>query len=145
MTSLQHFGIIALIFHYNREIPTHVKVGVLAMFLLSGWALFSGVCSNTTMYVLQGFSAFLLAFGGRLPQILLNIRRGDSGELSMTSTALSVAGNAARIFTTLALVGDRIILATALSQLMLNSTLLYQCIQTARKGRSAIVQAATLG
>ena len=34
----------------------------------------------------------MIALGGRLPQIVLNIRRGDSGELSITTSALNLAG-----------------------------------------------------
>lgn len=51
-----------------------------------------------------------------LRQILLNLRRGDSGELSLLSCALSLAGNLARVFTTLTLVGDPIILGSAATQ-----------------------------
>jgi mannose-P-dolichol utilization defect 1 len=91
---------------------------------------------------LQACSMALLALGGRLPQILLNLRRGNSGELSVTSTALSVAGNVARVFTTLTLVGDPIILMTALSQLALNGILLGQTLDTARQARRAVVSAA---
>jgi hypothetical protein len=71
-----------------------------------------------------------------MPQILMNIRRGDSGELSMISTGLSVAGNAARVFTTLVLVKDPLILATAASQLLLNGVLLWQTIDTARRSKT---------
>jgi hypothetical protein len=51
----------------------------------------------------------------------------------MATTGLSVAGNAARVFTTLVLVKDPIILAAAGSQLILNGTLLWQTIVTARR------------
>ncbi len=34
----------------------------------------------------------MIALGGRLPQIVLNVRRGDSGELSITTSALNLAG-----------------------------------------------------
>ena len=43
---------------------------------------------------------FIIALGGRLPQIVLNWRRGDTGELSLTTCVLNVFGCAARIFTT---------------------------------------------
>lgn len=34
----------------------------------------------------------MVALGGRMPQIVLNIKRGDSGELSITTSALNLAG-----------------------------------------------------
>lgn len=54
----------------------------------------------------------------------------------MATTGLSVAGNGARVFTTLVLVKDPIILAAAGSQLILNGTLLWQTIVTARRVRA---------
>jgi len=84
-----------------------------------------------------------MALGGRLPQIILNFQRGNSGELSGVSTGLSVAGNLARVFTTLTLVGDPLILATASSQLVLNSIVLYQVLDTARREKAVVVAAAT--
>ena len=35
----------------------------------------------------------MVALGGRMPQIVLNIKRGDSGELSITTSALNLAGD----------------------------------------------------
>lgn len=81
--------------------------------------------------------------GARIPQILLNLRRGNSGELSVMSTGLSVCGNAMRVFTTLALVRDPLILAGAASQLLLNGILLSQTIATARQ-RQAVAAGPTL-
>ena len=49
------------------------------------------------------------------PQILLNVKRGNSGELSLLTCALSLAGNLARVFTTMAL-EDPIILGSAATQ-----------------------------
>ena len=83
-----------------------------------------------------------MSFGARIPQIFLNFRRGSSGELSGASTGLSVAGNLARVFTTIALVGDPLILVTAASQLVLNSMLLYQIMDTARREKAVVIAAA---
>ena len=84
------------------------------------------------MKTLQSLVAIILAVGGRMPQIRLNMKRGNSGELSFTSTLLSVLGNIARVFTTWVLVKDPIIMATAISQLSLNSILMFQIVQTMR-------------
>jgi hypothetical protein len=58
----------------------------------------------------------VMALGSRLPQIVLNMRRGNAGMLSVTTCLLNVAGNAARIFTTIVLTGDLLMLGGACSQ-----------------------------
>lgn len=67
------------------------------------------------------------------PQILLNVRRGNSGELSLLTCALSLAGNLARVFTTATLVKDPIILASAATQVC---ALCVSCGETWPHGRS---------
>jgi mannose-P-dolichol utilization defect protein 1 len=137
MSAAQHAVLVGLIFHYNAGVSARAKVATVAAFAAGGALLFSGVCSVPALRALQAVSVALLALGGRLPQIVLNLRRGDSGELSLISCGLSVAGNLARVFTTLTLVGDPIILATAGSQLVLNSVLLWQTVATARRAQAA--------
>lgn len=142
MSAIQHTAIVGLIFHHDRKVSFQVKFLLVVLMLAFAAFLFSGVCSPSTYKWMQGFSAALLALGGRLPQVMLNLRRGNSGELSIISTALSVAGNAARVFTTIALVGDPIILFTATSQLLLNGILLFQTLDTARQNGQATLAAA---
>ena len=52
---------------------------------------------------LQASTIAIIALGGRVPQILMNIRRGNSGELSIITTGLNVIGCAIRVFTTIVL------------------------------------------
>ena len=47
--------------------------------------------------VLQASTICIIALGGRLPQILLNMRRGGSGELSLTTCLLNLMGNITRV------------------------------------------------
>lgn len=84
----------------------------------------------------------MLALGSRLPQIVMNIRRGNSGELSMLSTGLSLAGNLARVLTTVVLVKDAIILAGAATQGVLNAVLMWQCVGTWRRQRAGALEPA---
>lgn len=86
---------------------------------------------------LQASTIFIVALGGRLPQIILNAKRGDSGQLSGATSALNLAGNFARVFTTVVLTGDLLNLVGALVQAVLNGTLLAQCVATARRGGSS--------
>lgn len=136
IVSMQHALLILLTFDYNKELSAKLKAFVLLFLMLGTFFVFSKYCNMSQLALLQAFSVVLLALGGRLPQILLNVRRGDSGELSITSTGLSFLGNVARVFTTLMLVGDPIILASAASQLLLNSILMYQILETIKKSRS---------
>ena len=52
---------------------------------------------------LQASTVAIISLGGRVPQIWMNYQRGNSGELSIATCVLNLAGNLARIFTTLVL------------------------------------------
>ncbi|BDA48719.1 probable mannose-P-dolichol utilization defect 1 protein homolog [Coccomyxa sp. Obi] len=96
------------------------------------WALLSGAVSRPCLAVLQASTILIISLGGRIPQILLNIRRGNTGELSPLTSGLNLAGNVARIFTTLVLTQDMINLAGALVQALLNGILVWQSICSGR-------------
>lgn len=49
---------------------------------------------------LQASTIAIIALGGRIPQIMLNAKRGKTGELSPLTSILNLAGNLARCFTT---------------------------------------------
>jgi mannose-P-dolichol utilization defect protein 1 len=129
-SAVQHGILVALIFHFNKETSKQAKLLTVALLLFGTTFLFSSLSTEAILRTLQSLVAIILAVGGRMPQIRLNIKRGNSGELSFTSTLLSVLGNIARVFTTWVLVKDPIIMATAVSQLSLNSVLLFQIVQT---------------
>lgn len=136
IVSVQHGLLILMTFNYNKELHARVKAFILVFITFGAYFVFSKHCSMYQLALLQAFSVLLLALGGRIPQIMLNIRRGNSGELSIISTGLSLVGNLARVFTTVVLVGDPIILASAASQLALNSILMYQILETEKNSRS---------
>lgn len=78
----------------------------------------------------------------------MNFRNGNSGELSLATCLISVTGNVARLFTTLALVDDGLVLAGAVTQLALNAVLLCQILGTAlarRRGAEPALSAAVKG
>ncbi len=52
---------------------------------------------------LQASTIAMIALGARVPQIWMNYKRGDSGELSLLTCSMNVSGCFARIFTTLVL------------------------------------------
>lgn len=135
--AVQHAILVGLIFFYNDEVPLIVKALIVLSLTSGAMFLLSPMCSDAMLRWLQSLVIIILAVLGRVPQVVLNHRRGNSGELSFGSTLLSVIGNACRVYTTLALVKDPIIMATAVSQLFLNSTLLYQIFDTVRQNKNA--------
>lgn len=58
---------------------------------------------------LQASTIGIISLGGRIPQIVMNVRNGHSGQLSAITCGMNTAGCFARMFTTLVLtqVGDR--------------------------------------
>ena len=160
-------------------------------------------CPHHVLAILQASTILVMAFGSRLPQILLNVKRGNSGMLSVTSCALNVAGNLVshssrgrqgaqhcmparlpdrtalpaapqlgaaaclalprgraltaaagrtaprhpgrpqvRIFTSIVLTGDMLLLSSSLTQGCFNMVLLVQSVQTERMRRSGLLAVA---
>eukprot|EP00775_Hariotina_reticulata_P009431 gene9431-9596_t len=131
----QDIILIALIFRFNKTPTWAVAITALLVTLGCCWLL-SPACPNNVLAALQASTIATMALGSRLPQIILNVRRGNAGVLSVMSCMLNVAGNAARVFTTLVLTGDMLILGGVLTQGCLNTVLLCQSIATARARRS---------
>lgn len=112
------------------------------------------VQSSTEHVVLDMFNATLIVWavqvmvgvamslGARVPQILLNTQRGNTGELSLISSALSTAGNLVRCYTTVILTSDLLLLATTAVQALLNGIITAQCIKTELSRRKSVAAAA---
>ncbi len=137
MCLFQQAAVVGMVLRYRPGTPPAAGAATAAAVAVAAALLFGGAVGDGALRVMQASCAATLALGARLPQILMNWRRGNSGELSILSTGLSVAGNGARVFTTLALVGDPIILATNSTQFVLTSVLLWQCLATVRQEREA--------
>ncbi|KAF6256648.1 hypothetical protein COO60DRAFT_1285343 [Scenedesmus sp. NREL 46B-D3] len=132
----QDIVLIALIFRFsNTKKWVAAAVGV-AVATGCVWLL-SPYCPPHVLAALQASNIVTMALGSRLPQIILNMRRGNAGVLSVTTCLLNVAGNAARIFTTIVLTGDMLMLGGFLSQGTLNSILLFQSLTTAKQRSNA--------
>jgi hypothetical protein len=66
--------------------------------------------------------------GALLPQLWLNARRRSSGGWSPLTASLSTAGNALRVFTTLQLTRDALLLAGFVAGFAVNAALLAQIL-----------------
>lgn len=122
---VQDIALVALISRYRGNNHKRLAVGAVA-FAAYCWWLSTSNCSMDVLRMLQASTISIVAIGGRLPQIVLNIRRGNSGELSIATSALNLAGNMARMFTTLVLTQDTLLLIANAVQGVLNSVLLWQ-------------------
>jgi mannose-P-dolichol utilization defect protein 1 len=134
---LQDIILIALIFRFSRTKKRVAAATGAAVALGCAWLL-SPCCPMQVLAVLQASNILTMALGSRLPQIILNMRRGNAGVLSVMTCLLNVAGNTARIFTTVVLTGDMLLMAGYLSQGMLNTVLLCQSISTARQDHRTV-------
>lgn len=112
---IQDIILIALVFKDRRTQPWVVVLAA-AAFTAGCSFLLSPSCPQQLLATMQASNIAVMALGSRLPQILLNMRRGNAGMLSVTTCLLNVAGNAARIFTTIVLTGDLLMLGGACSQ-----------------------------
>jgi len=138
---LQDVLIVGLICTYNK-LPMHVTAPcALAFGALCAW-VFSPACPHEVLAALQLSTVFVMAIGSRVPQILMNARRGNSGVMSLTTCMLNVTGNAIRIFTTTVLTHDRLNLVGGCIQGCLNSVLLWQVWKTRQQQRKAETAAA---
>ena len=70
----------------------------------------------------------ILALFGRLPQIAQNMRQGHTGQLSLVTYALNVAGSGARAFTVLQELDDKLALTSAVSSFVQNAILVAQIV-----------------
>ena len=112
---MQDIILIALVFRDRRTAPWLVFLAT-AAFMAGCSFLLSPACPRSLLATMQASNIAVMALGSRLPQILLNMKRGNAGMLSVTTCLLNVAGNAARIFTTIVLTGDLLMLGGACSQ-----------------------------
>ena len=86
-----------------------------------------------------------MSVGARIPQIVLNLQRGNTGELAITSFALSTVGNLIRCYTTVILTADLLLLVTTATQALLNGFITLQCFQTEVARRKQAAAAAEAG
>lgn len=94
-------------------------------------ALCTGLITSAPPAVLAWLqvAAIPILNAGRIPQILLSWRRKSTGELSLVTLALQVAGNLARVFTTITTVGDGLMLLGVSVSTLFNSVLLGQWVR----------------
>ena len=81
-----------------------------------------------TCQQIAGTLPVVLALFGRLPQIAQNVRQGHTGQLSLVTYALNVAGSGARAFTVLQELDDKLALTSAVSAFVQNAIIVAQIL-----------------
>lgn len=124
------------VFFYQRAVPD-IPLPDAACSVLGK----SGGCV-LTCEELAGGLPILIGLFARLPQIAQNMRQGHTGQLSIITYALNVAGSGARAFTVLQELNDKIALTSALSSCVQNIILVAQILllggaKAAAKGKAA--------
>ncbi|GLI63086.1 hypothetical protein VaNZ11_005988, partial [Volvox africanus] len=139
---IQDAFIVGLIFRHMR-LSWSIIAASTAAFAASCFWLFSPMCPIHLLSALQMSTVVVMALGARVPQIWLNVKRGNAGVLSPLTCLLNVAGCVVRVFTTAVLTRDGIIMGGCITQLILNAILLYQSIATPGKIRAVGTATAT--
>lgn len=122
----QNVLILGLIVYYQR-LP-RVAAGLVALAYAAMLVLlYSSMVPLRVLMALQVCSIPILNLA-RVPQILLNWRRRNTGELSPITLGLQLLGNVARIFTTIAQVRDLLMFAGICVASLFNSVLFLQWI-----------------
>jgi mannose-P-dolichol utilization defect 1 len=116
-----------------------VRTAAAAVLYAAAVAFLASPAAPLTLLMALQLAAIPLLNLARVPQIVLNWRRKSTGELSPVTLGLQVVGNVARIFTTLASVGDALMLLGVLVSTAFNTALVGQYIHynTSSKDRSA--------
>ncbi len=122
--TLQNVLLLLVIFKYGGRSGGFIlsfTVGVVGL----GYILISGLAGLPLLAFLQSLSLPLFCVS-RIPQIVQNYSAGTTGQQSVITAAMNLAGSSARVFTTLQEVDDIIILAGNLLGVLLNGIILGQ-------------------
>jgi hypothetical protein len=143
---VQHSMITAAYLHYTSGLFSVRSLGTVLPLALLGAVLYrrarpdiivppllSGLVGREdgrviTCQQLAGTLPVILALFGRLPQIAQNMRQGHTGQLSLVTYALNVAGSGARAFTVLQELDDKLALTSAVSSFLQNAILVAQIV-----------------
>eukprot|EP00192_Tetraselmis_astigmatica_P018233 CAMPEP_0117674208 /NCGR_PEP_ID=MMETSP0804-20121206/14905_1 /TAXON_ID=1074897 /ORGANISM="Tetraselmis astigmatica, Strain CCMP880" /LENGTH=239 /DNA_ID=CAMNT_0005483041 /DNA_START=478 /DNA_END=1197 /DNA_ORIENTATION=- len=133
--AIQSLVILVLATAYQKAVSAPFIAG-LAVYFAGLAACLAGVVGPALMLAMQVVATVVLT-GAIVPQILLNHQRKDTGEWSIFTAFASAAGNAMRVFTTLQLTRDPLLLTGYILGFGVNAILLWQIIYYKHLGRSS--------
>ncbi|GMH45216.1 hypothetical protein BSKO_13173 [Bryopsis sp. KO-2023] len=130
MCNIQNVVLLGAILWFKEDRKLHlVAAGGLILALFAYWVAL--VSTPTQLWGLQALTIAILAIGGKFLQIWENLRRGNSGELSIITCGLNVAGTVARMFTHLTMTQDWLNVGATGLFFVLSVILLHQTLVTA--------------
>lgn len=132
---MQNVVLLTLIVFYN-DLPRVPTVVLAVLYVSMVIALLSPVVPLSLLVILQFCSIPILNLS-RVPQIMLNHREKSTGQLSPITLALSLIGNLARVFTTIAQVRDPLMFVGICVATCFNTTLFAQWLYYSRLRRSS--------
>ncbi len=141
----QNIAIVLLYFHFSRGLASGGAAVAVAAYAALGSALYLKAVPDVTLpaalvdglglrsatltsEALAGGLPIVLMLFSRLPQIVQNARQGHAGQLALATYLLNTLGGAARVFTTLQELDDRIALVGVLSAFVQNFILTAQIL-----------------
>eukprot|EP00873_Tetraselmis_striata_P003250 jgi/Tetstr1/423514/TSEL_014190.t1 len=122
----QSLVILLLATYYQGRLDARF-LGLMGLFCAWVGASLSGMMAPAVLSGMQ-IAATCVLTGAIIPQILLNFKQQGTGEWSLITAVLSTAGNGLRVFTTLQLTRDPILLAGYILGFLVNATLLGQIV-----------------
>lgn len=123
---VQNIILLSLIVFFQR-LPRIPAIILGLLYVTTVIALFSPYVPTSVLVILQLSSIPILNLA-RIPQIILNYNRKETGELSPITLGLQLLGNVARIFTTVAQVRDPLMFVGICVATCFNATLFGQWI-----------------
>ena len=88
----------------------------------------SGLALPRSRWQILNLAQAPLVLAARVPQIVANFQQGHTGQLSLITYLLNVAGSGARAFTVVQELDDKMVLASALSSFVQNAVLVAQIL-----------------
>eukprot|EP01102_Stenamoeba_stenopodia_P019658 TRINITY_DN7473_c0_g1_i1.p1 TRINITY_DN7473_c0_g1~~TRINITY_DN7473_c0_g1_i1.p1 ORF type:complete len:269 (-),score=77.08 TRINITY_DN7473_c0_g1_i1:194-907(-) len=123
---IQDFIIVFLLHHYSNSL-NGVFFASAAGYAAVCYAFYTGLVPDTVLTQLQAL-VVPLSVSSRVPQIISNFKTKNTGSLSFISFFLTFAGALARVFTTLKLVSDTIVLVGYILSCVLNGLITLQIV-----------------
>lgn len=128
---IQNIVLLALIVYFQR-LPRVPATVVAIAYFVTVFALLMPMVPLSVLVALQLCSIPILNLA-RVPQIILNYRRKETGELSPITLGLQLLGNVARVFTTIAQVRDPLMFIGICVATCFNTALFAQWLYYSRR------------
>jgi mannose-P-dolichol utilization defect protein 1 len=124
--TVQNIVIMALLIIFSKRYS--MALPMLAILVAQNFLLYSAEIVDEKMLVtIQSLTIPLVIFS-RVPQIASNLKNGNTGQLSAFTVFLFFGGSAARVFTTIQEVNDKVILTGFALATLVNGILAFQML-----------------